>query len=312
MQSYVIVATKGRAAETATLFDYLLRQERRPDGVYVIGAEPADIDGLDTHPLRRVVPVTLLVSDTAGSTVQRNRGIEALLRDIGRTEHGAGDTNARRWFAAFFDDDFRPHETWLRNCALVLNEQPDVIGMTGQVLADGVKSRGIGEADAQRYLSGALPPLEHWASGDERRDIESGYGCNMAFVDRAVRVCRFDEALPLYGWQEDRDYTSQALKLGRFVYEPSCRGVHLGTKKGRTSGVRFGYSQIANPIFLVKKNTMERRNAYAFITRHLLSNLYHSVRADPVFDYRGRLWGNMLALVDFACGTSDPRRILKM
>lgn len=306
MKISVIVATKGRAAETATLFDYLGRQTRRPDAVYVVGAEPADIAGLGTHALHGATRVELMLSATAGLTSQRNCGVDALLHDIGL------DRTDEPWCVVFFDDDFRPDDAWLQQCASLFDSNPGVIGMTGQVLADGVKTRGVTEDEALAYLRGALAPMEHWASGAERREIASAYGCNMAFVDRVVCACRFDEALPLYGWQEDQDYTSQAHRLGLFVYEPSCRGVHLGTKKGRISGVRFGYSQIANPIFLVKKNTMARKKAYVFITRHLLSNIVHSLRPDPVFDYRGRLWGNLLAFVDFLSGNGHPQRILKM
>ena len=36
------------------------------------------------------------------------------------------------------------------------------------------------------------------------------------------------------------------------------RGVHLGNKRGRVSGLRFGYSQIANPIYLLQKGTPDK------------------------------------------------------
>ncbi|WP_143810892.1 glycosyltransferase family 2 protein [Paraburkholderia piptadeniae] len=288
------------------MFDYLLGQVRRPDAVYVVGAGEADIAGLDTHPMCDALPVFLLISETAGLTAQRNYGVSAMLREVDRANAG------KSWFLTFFDDDFRPHAEWLSSCETLLSQDPDVVGVTGQILADGVKTAGVCEADARRYLSGALAPREHWASGTERREISSAYGCNMAFVDRVARVCRFEEALPLYGWQEDQDYTSQAQRFGKFVYEPACRGVHLGIKKGRISGVRLGYSQIANPVFLVKKNTMARKTACVFISRHILSNLFHSLRRDPLFDYRGRLWGNLLAFADLLAGTSHPQRILKM
>lgn len=96
------------------------------------------------------------------------------------------------------------------------------------------------------------------------------------------------------------------------MYEPTCRGVHLGVKKGRVSGLRFGYSQIANPVYLARKRTMARKRACAFVTRHLLSNLYHSVHGDPVFDYRGRLRGNFLAFADIMKGVSHPARVLDL
>ncbi|HEY3597819.1 MAG TPA: glycosyltransferase family A protein, partial [Paraburkholderia sp.] len=221
MKKFVIVATKGRAVETATLFDFLFEQDARPDAVYVVGAEPADLPDVAAHPLAAHARVKLLLSKAPGLTVQRNVGIAELLRDL---EH---EDDRELWFAAFFDDDFRPHRGWLSQCDALFTEAPGVIGMTGQVLADGVRGRGLSEADALKYLSGAYEPQEHWASGDTRRPLNSAYGCNMAFVERVVRNCKFDEALPLYGWQEDQDYTSQALRLGEFVYEPNCLGVHL-------------------------------------------------------------------------------------
>jgi hypothetical protein len=306
MKKYVIVATRGRAAETAVLFDYLLEQDTTIDGVYVIGSDLADIAGLDTHALGDSTNVMLLLSTTPGLTIQRNVGVSRLLADHGYV----GSTSP--WFAAFFDDDFRPGSSWLRQCDAVFEGDASIVGLTGQVLADGIKTLGIMEADARQYLDGTVAPMPHWASGDARREIGSAYGCNMAFTARVVEVCRFDESLPLYGWQEDHDYTSQARRLGLFVYEPTCQGVHLGVKKGRQSGVRFGYSQIANPLFLMKKKTMDRKKAWRFMLRNLLSNIFHSVRGDPVFDYRGRLRGNLMAMIDQIRGTNHPLRILEI
>ncbi|MCG5075715.1 glycosyltransferase family 2 protein [Paraburkholderia tagetis] len=305
MKRYVIVATKGRPVETATLLDFLHDQDARPDGVYIVGASAADLPDAAGHPLLASTRVALLVGDKPGSTTQRNVGIEALLKDAPDAASG------ERWFASFFDDDFRPHRGWLRACEALFTERDDVIGMTGQLLADGVKGSGISEADALRYLSGEREREPHWASG-ERREIGCAYGCNMAFVDRVIRQCRFDEALPLYGWQEDYDFTAHALLLGTVVYEPGSIGVHLGTKRGRTSGVRFGYSQIANPLYLARKHTMHPRRAWRFISRHLCSNLYHSVRGHPLVDYRGRLKGNVLAFVDMMKGVIHPQRILEL
>jgi hypothetical protein len=308
MKRYVIVATKGRPAETATLLDFLYDQDARPHGVYIIGSSAADLPDVTGHPLLATTRVALLIGDKPGSTTQRNVGIEALLKCA--PDEAAGE----RWFASFFDDDFRPHRGWLRECEALFKAREDVIGMTGQVLADGVKDGGIDEDDALRYLSGERAREPHWASGDERRQIGCAYGCNMAFVDSVVRQCRFDEALPLYGWQEDYDFTARALALSRgiAVYEPACLGVHLGVKRGRTSGVRFGYSQIANPVYLARKQTMNPRRACSFIWRHLCSNLYHSLRRNPLVDYRGRLKGNALAFVDMLKGVIHPQRILEL
>ncbi len=90
------------------------------------------------------------------------------------------------------------------------------------------------------------------------------------------------------------------------------RGVHLGIKSGRTSGVRFGYSQIANPIYLIRKGTMSWQHAKMLMWRNLAANLIRSFHPEPWIDRKGRLKGNMLALVDMAIGRISPHRILKM
>jgi GT2 family glycosyltransferase len=306
MRKYVIVATTRRAAQTLILLDVLADQLARPDAVFIVGACEADLPDVAGHPLLDSTQVSLMVSATAGSTMQRNAGIEALLRIA------PDEPSGERWFATFFDDDFRPHRAWLQQCEALFSEHPEVIGMTGQVLADGVKRGGVSEVDALRYLEGVCPPEAHWASGPERREAGCAYGCNMAFVDRVIRRCRFDEVLPLYAWQEDYDFTARARAYGPVFYEPSCLGVHLGVSNGRTSGVRFGYSQVANPFYFARKHTMRRKHAFRFIYRHVLSNLYHSVRGNALFDYRGRLKGNLLALLDMVRGIIHPRRVLEL
>ena len=78
----------------------------------------------------------------------------------------------------------------------------------------------------------------------------------MSIRTSAIGALRFDERLPLYGWQEDIDFTSQLRASGRVVGLNTLNGVHLATKSGRISGMKFGYSQIANPVYLVRKGTM--------------------------------------------------------
>ena len=131
----------------------------------------------------------------------------------------------------------------------------------------------------------------------------------MVFIDTICERYRFDENLPLYGWQEDLDLSSQAQKHGPILFEPGCVGVHLGVKSGRTSGLRFGYSQIANPWYLIRKGTMPPRKAITFVIRHLLSNSLRGVRNHPLVDYRGRLRGNLIAMRDLLLGRCHPRRI---
>jgi hypothetical protein len=247
-----------------------------------------------------------VVSPCAGLTFQRNYGLR-ILEQRGHLAHSEG-----RSFCAFFDDDFRMADDWLEQAGCRFGAG-GIVGLTGMVLGDGVNNGGYGEEYALALLNGDAPPEEPWASGPSERDTGSVYGCNMAFIDTVVRCVRFDENLPLYAWQEDRDYTGQAREFGRVIYFANCRGVHLATQNGgRAHGAPFGYSQIINPVYFMIKGTMEPDWTFRFVTRALISNTLHSLGQNGRVDYRGRLRGNLLALVDLLRLQIDPQRILSL
>ena len=81
----------------------------------------------------------------------------------------------------------------------------------------------------------------------------------------------FDEQLPLYGWLEDVDFSRSIARYGRSVRVEGARGVHLGVKSGRQPGLRLGYSQVANPAYLIRKGTMSKARAIAQIGRNILA-----------------------------------------
>ncbi|MBN3727275.1 glycosyltransferase family 2 protein [Burkholderia sp. Ac-20379] len=305
MKKYVIVATKGRADECRTLLTLLDAQTAPLDAVYVVGAEPSDVAGLQAHALAARTRLVVDLAPTPGLTRQRNHGVARLLNEIDAVAPGDND-----WFVVFFDDDYRPAADWAERCEQVFEEDRGIVALTGRVLADGIMGAGLSEQQASAHLSGALPPQPHWASGDAQREMQSVYGCNMAITGRAQRSFRFDENLPLYAWQEDRDFTGVIRHLGKVVYDPRCVGVHLGSKRGRTSGVRMGYSQIANPLYLYHKGTMSRRVALRFIARNVCANVVKSLLRFPFIDYPGRLHGNVIGFWDVVRGKIHPLRVL--
>jgi len=306
MDAHVVIATKGRAEALGPLLDGLSEQTVLPSSVTFVGTCERDVEGVLQHPFCARCSVTVLTAKSPGLCIQRNCGVEHL------RAHLDASCPSTPFFVVFFDDDYRPAHDWLEQAKRVFEAQPDVAGLTGRVLADGVHGDPIGEDAGKDYLSGRRSPEAHWATGDEPRSLTSMYGCNMAFRDSVIRSCRFDENLPLYGWQEDRDYTSQASRLGRTIYLPGCRGVHLGSKSGRISGLRFGYSQIANPFYMWRKGTISARNGMRFVVRHLLSNSVRTLQSNERHDYPGRLKGNVMALTDLVRGSCHPTRILNM
>jgi hypothetical protein len=108
------------------------------------------------------------------------------------------------------------------------------------------------------------------------------------------------------------DFCRQIAVYGRIVKNPRMTGVHLGVKSGRTSGIRFGYSQIANPYYLWRKGTNQAGGALHQMLRNILANVVKSIKPEPWIDRRGRAVGNALGLADFVRGRLDPRRILDL
>ena len=302
MRAFVIIATKGRAPEVLTLMNFLQRQTLPATFTVIVGTEEADIAGVNSHPYIKDGHGVALISPRAGLTSQRNYGLEVL------EQRGFFTDGKEEFFCAFFDDDFRMAEDWLEQARKRFAAN-DIVGLTGMVLGDGVNKGGLTEDFAESLLKGDIPREEHhFAAGTQEHGIGSVYGCNMAFVDTVIRNLQFDENVPFHGWQEDRDYTGGAKKFGRVIYFPGCRGVHLGTQSGvRTLGEKFGYSQIANPIYFMKKGTMDTKSTVRFVSRALASNIVHSLFRQEQIDYRGRLRGNILAVIDLLSMT-DKRK----
>ncbi|WP_211875330.1 glycosyltransferase family 2 protein [Plastoroseomonas arctica] len=267
-------------------------QTRPADAVIICPAHPDDFDERAAASIG--LPITAIRS-RPGSCAQRN----AIL-----------DRSSEFNLVVFFDDDFLPANTFLAECERLFAEAPDIVVATGRVLVDGIHGPGLSVAEGRAILErddgsdAEAPPTA----------IYNAYGCNMAFRMAAIdaNATRFDEAMPLYAWQEDVDFCRRLAPLGRIVRSPALRGVHLGSKRGRSSGIRFGYSQIANPLYLVRKGSVHRSWALRLMLRNLAANMAGSLRPPALVDRRGRLRGNLIAFRDLLRRRMAPDRILEL
>lgn len=209
----------------------------------------------------------------------------------------------------FFDDDYLAEPHYLEQLEKLFQSEPEVCAATGLLLADDVTGPGL---TVEQGLGILRDNVRKGSAVFE--DVPGLYGCNMAFRMQYVRDNRlkFDENLPLYGWQEDIDFSLQMAPFGRLVKSDLLMGVHLGVKAGRTSGVRLGYSQIANPVYLSKKGTMSWQHARKLISKNIAANLARSIYPEPWIDRHGRLKGNLLAIIDLLRGKASPARILQL
>jgi GT2 family glycosyltransferase len=291
MNIIVGIATAGRAEVLLETLNLLKLQTRLPDSLVIcpLPLDPISSTNFDAFPVK-----TTVLKGPTGLCAQRNTILS-----------GAGNAD----LIVFFDDDFLVDREYLANAESILEAHPDVTALTGNLLADGARGPGFSILEGLKILNA---PRGRFVEKFEQ--LPGTYGCNMAFRLAPIREhnLRFDENLPLYGWQEDIDFSLRQAPFGRVIKSNKLLGVHLGVKSGRTSGVRFGYSQIANPIYLVRKGTMSWQHARKLMWRNIASNLLRSVFPEPWIDRKGRLRGNLIALGDIVMNRLSPLRILQL
>jgi GT2 family glycosyltransferase len=292
----VAIATRGRAAILKQALADRLEQSRPAEKIFVAYVDPSDIEDAPHH-----FPQVHFIQGPAGaggSCAQRNRLLDAVGDDFD--------------LIVFTDDDCFLHRDYLLRTEQVFLDDADVLGATGRILFNGARGPGL----SVEYARSTLRAIRTVPTIAEQPPVPAFNtdGCNMAFRVEGVRRhgIHFDEQLPAYAWYEDIDFSRRLLPFGPLVLVPGAQCIHLGAKVGKTSGKRFGYSQIANPIYLARKGTFPWSHAWESMIRHLAANLLRSFAPEPYIDRRGRLRGNVLALWDVLCRRMRPDRILGM
>jgi O-antigen/teichoic acid export membrane protein len=279
----VAIASKGRPSVLGASLASLGRQSRAPDSVWV--AVPSAEDAPDDlgYP-----GVTVLIS-APGLTTQRNAILDAIPEDVD--------------VLVFLDDDAEMHPLYLERAAALMDVHPEVALMCGLVVADGARTGEIERTAARARLDVRHP-------GDGLRRGVTAYGCNMVVRAATARSVRFDEALRLYGWLEDRDFGQRVARHGEVVEFAGCELVHLGVSNGRQSGERLGFQQVVHPVYLWRKGVLTLGIAAYLIARPVFPNLLRSLtRSGGRSDSPGRLRGNLSGVRNVLRTGGDPRGV---
>jgi GT2 family glycosyltransferase len=253
-------------------------------------------------PETMALPGVQHVLSRLGSTAQRNRGLDAVV-------HGTD-------LVAFLDDDFELSESYFNEMSRLFRAFPEVVIACGTLLYDGGRGKTpqISRADARKMCEVATSSFDNLAE-PAYKPMDWAYGCNMFARLAAVAGIRFDETLPMYAWLEDSDYGFRCT-IGRCgpVACLGAKGIHLGWRGGRTAGVRFGFSQIVNPIYLWRKARVFplRHIVINYWLRCLLGNILGILRRDQKWDRPGGLKGNLLGFMHLLRGNCDPTEIIRM
>jgi GT2 family glycosyltransferase len=283
------IATAGRPHILNQILRELAKQQRPPDVTVVCASSSADVGEIQLE-----LPAIVTLFAGRGLAQKRN----AILRHLSDLD-----------VLIFLDDDFLVDRDYVAATEAAFASDDAIAMSTGEVIADGVCGPGLDMTKAQLALMTAGSP-----ASAAPHDVYSAYGCNMSLrLDVARRYqLTFDEQLPLYGWLEDVDFSRRVALHGRIVKVPAARGVHLGVKSARQRGIQLGYSQVANPVYLMRKGTYGARHAAALMSRNILANFGRALWPEAHVDRTGRALGNLRAFADLIDGRLHPQRILSL
>ena len=289
----VLIATYNRAAVLHDTVAHLQRQSLKPTEIIVVVSDMRHV--LDAT--MRLDGVRSIKSDL-GLCVQRNAAIRAV--------------RAGCDLMVFLDDDVELHPSYLEEMHGLFQADPGLVLATGLVLADGARVSGIARPDAERIIHDAYN-TPHEASDDDVSPTWTTYGCNMAVRPSVTKHVQFDERLPLYAWLEDLDFAASCSRLGKVVKNDCAQVVHLGTKSGRVSERRVGFSQIMNSYYIARKSNLTySKMLLAYWAKPFLSNLTMSLLPQKHMNRRERLVGNLKALVAVLQGRCAPEEVLQI
>ena len=285
----VVLASAGRPALLEQALRCCTDQVGQPfTGVVSVpdeGSLPVD---------RALLDGWVVVTGARGLAAQRNAGMDA-----------APDAD----LVAFFDDDAVIRADYLARAVRFFEAHPEVVGLTGRVLADGAVSGEIDEATAHRLVddSSAVPVTGTWS---RTREL---YGCNFVVRASGASRLRFDDRLPLYSWLEDHDYARRLMRRGTLAHVEDCVIVHRAAASGgRQAHTRLGYSQVMNPVYLSAKGSFPLWLAVQQVFRPVAKNIALSVAGPPATWRRERLQGNLLAARDLLSGRVSPERAAEL
>lgn len=241
MSFSVVIATLGRPDRLRRALEAVNACDPAPLEVIVV-------DGDDAGSARPVVEafggaIRWMVSER-GSSVQRNRGIDACTGDV----------------VVFFDDDARPEPDVFAHLSRAYVD-PNVVGATGFVDEPGFGRTGGKQSALRRLLfrgpEGRFTSFgypRHLTRVDREIDVEFMQGCFLTARRPEAASVRFDEQLPGYALAEDEDFSYRLSRLGRIRYLPQAVVHHDNAGFGSRDHRAFGRLVMVNRTYLLRKN----------------------------------------------------------
>jgi GT2 family glycosyltransferase len=291
----IVIASKGRPDVLIDTIESFRRQTLKPAIIIVVAPSNEDLPNM-------ALPneVQYLVGFD-GSTLQRNKGIEAIPNTVK--------------YVGCFDDDIELSADYLEEAVTFMDANVSIVGISGRLLANG----GISRQEAKELIA------NHKVDGHSRgRFLSRGkhhilYGCNMVVRRAVLNYETFDESLPSYAYGEDYDLSVRLERYGLIGKFDGCIGVHLATPGGRVRELLRGYSFVANNWYFMQKRVIHLplflawlRFLLIILGKNILVSLWNLIKGDRSLDWGGRLRGHLRAVTDIFAGRCHPERIKQL
>jgi glycosyltransferase involved in cell wall biosynthesis len=289
LKTTIVICSANRPDVLAETVDSIVLRQLKPPQEIIISV----FDQLHVAQVTRAHPMVQVVhSKIRGTCAQRNVAARLVQSE----------------YTLFLDDDVELAPDFIESMEQLLAKRLDAVAATGILVVDGAPGdKGLDRQTARTYTETYV----------RRRDnYEHREGQNLFVRTKMFTEVLFDENLPMYGWLEDLDFATNCLRFGRIIMNTETCFAHLAVPSGRTSGLRFGYSQVINPLYLWRKNGEPKLARIVF--DHWLLHIAYNLRRDLIKlpsdrnDRAGRFKGNLIALGHLLRKRVDPTYILKL
>jgi GT2 family glycosyltransferase len=291
LNTTVVVCSANRPDVLSETIDSLVRGQSMPPREIIVSVFD---EKHVPEKFRADASVRVVLSTRQALSVQRNAAVKLI----------------RTPYTLFLDDDVEIAPDFIESMECLLDEVEDAVAATAFVVVDGAQ----GDTGLNREV--ARSAAANYVRTHDNYDCEVGYGCNLFVRTKIFDQVLFDEKLPLYGWLEDLDFSTNCLRYGRIILNAGTCVAHLATPSGRISGLKFGYSQIVNPFYLWRKNGKPGLThvVFAHWLIHVARNCRRTFLRIPSDrnDRTGRFRGNLIALRHLLAGKVDPSHIVNL
>ncbi len=205
----------------------------------------------------------------------------------------------------FFDDDVEVEERYVQNMLELYEEDSQVALANGTNLGLGAPPGTLTLEHAKALIRSNLHMVDTASVEPARTGLGSRMSCRGSLLGRV----RFDERLPLYGYQEDFDFSMECAQYGKLVLNNRCLMVHMETTSGRMGSRRRGYSEVVNPIYIWSKGRgVKLKRILAGSIKRTLKNIIRCTHSDG----RRRFAGNMIGWAMILRGKLEPEYITEL